>query len=187
MKYSRIFFAIEPQESLLEILNDILNHLNKNPLIEQEIKWVPLNNLHVTLAFIGTIQREHIPTLIKNVKHHIKCVEPFYLELGNLMLFPAGNCPKVISLQAGPNSTLVQVTDHINQGILATHYPIETRPFRGHMTLARLNNYKPDVSSLAQIEIAKIPRFLINEITLFESKSAAGTSHYQPLTRFILT
>ena len=136
----RIFFAIDLPESMKERLGNFINTLKKKSK-SHAIRWTKPENLHITLQFLAEVQTEHLAALIENVRAEIdeKMTLPT-LTMGTLHLFPNPYRPRVIVLDLTPQEELKMLSGLIGHGIKATHYAIETRPFRGHLTLGRIKH-----------------------------------------------
>ena len=137
------------------------------------------------LTILQRVEYIHLTQLIEKVRIELETIRPLQLELGELEVFPTANHPRVLALQAGPPETLTSLVKAIGLGIKATNYPVEERPFRGHMTLGRLSKVL-SLPSLAELNLAPFFPTLINEINLFESKPGRSRSLYIPLERFKL-
>ncbi|KTD23774.1 RNA ligase/cyclic nucleotide phosphodiesterase [Legionella lansingensis] len=182
---SRVFFAIGFPNNIRKKLEEILSILQCS-LPQECIKWTSTQNLHITLAFLGNIQQEHIPRLIERSSYELQNSKAFSLQLYRLQLFPTAKKPRIISLEAGPDHVLSQIANHLRQAILDSNYSTETRSFRGHLTLGRLRNPHIAADALHEIKLPTIPTIPITEIHLFESKPGKDQSYYIPLARFPL-
>lgn len=181
MKSIRAFFALSLPKPVQDTLEKILVLLQESMPTKHRVNWIPLSKLHITLQFLRSIQLEHIPQLVENVQLQLKELPAFELEFGSLELFPSSHHPRIISLQVGPHDALNLLATAIGQGITATNYSVETRPFRGHLTLGRLRHFNPQHYQLEQIKLPPIPTALIADICLFESKLSKESSSYIPL------
>ncbi|CEK09746.1 RNA 2',3'-cyclic phosphodiesterase [Legionella hackeliae] len=181
----RVFFAINFSEELQQRFKSIIALL-QNAIPAEKVGWTPVHNLHVTLGFLGNIQVEHLTQLIKNAQHVLRDVPAFHLQLDRLQLFPSIMKPRIISLTLGPERCLSELAIKVRQAICATHYPVEARAFRGHLTLARLHNYHCKKESLAEIQLPFIPDIKVSTIYLLESKLGKSPPSYTPLAHFNL-
>jgi RNA 2',3'-cyclic 3'-phosphodiesterase len=179
----RAFFAIAMPESTQDSLKQVLTIL-QHTIPKQTVRWTALGNLHITLQFMQQIQVTHLGHLIENVQLALKNTSSFELELGKIEFFPRISHPRVIALEAGPNTILADLADTIGQGISAVNYPVPTEVFRGHLTLGRVSRAKFQPNSLDDIKLPLIPKVEINQICLFESKPGKMGSQYIPLAHF---
>ncbi len=176
MKPIRAFFAIPLPKSAQALLGKLLLQLQKN-FPENLVRWSMLPNLHVTLHFLPKLNLEHVPELIYNTTQALRNSASFFLSLEKLVLFT----PKIIALEAGPTQQLTRFASLIGQAIHATNYPIDERPFRGHLTLGVSFDSLLSGSSISRFVVPKLPTIPIQQITLFESRPGKNCSTYIPL------
>lgn len=177
----RAFFAIDlpenTQRSIARIMKELQNQHQK-----ERIHWSKLENLHITLQFLAALQINDVERLIQYVHSTISSIPAFDLMLGTLELFPRKHHPRVISIHIPEQDLLTQLAKKIGEAITKMGYETETRPFRGHLTLARFNNVEKEFT-LAEISYPAIEKFQVREVILYQSKPLRGGSEYTPLAR----
>lgn len=181
----RVFFAIPLPATAKPALANILTTLKKSMPVDT-IRWSMLDNLHITLQFLNPVQRINLTALTEGAHKALENIRPFELEYGKLELFPAVNTPKFISLDVNSVASLAKLANTIAQATSNLGYPMDTRPFRGHITLGRLGQAHVNQSQLEELKIPAIPASLITDICLYESKPTHQGSHYLPLATFTL-
>jgi len=178
----RAFFAIDLSDRHKNAIEEVTTLL-QTKFKKKDVHWIKSANFHITLHFLGDIQADTAP-LAAAVRQFIRHISPFTIQLGPLEWFPTPYLPRIISLHVEPLTLLTQLAQAIGQGILASGYPIEKRPFRGHITLGKLNTTLPH-PSLPECSIALDP-LPVKEIILFQSKPQALGSRYTLLESFVL-
>ncbi len=181
MSTIRGFFAIQ----IPAAMQTILQRAEKTLQQKHRLRWTKPHNLHITLQFLKEIKTMDIENIVANVRKELSKMTSFELELGKLELFPSPVHPRLIALQVGPSETLAQLSHLIGQGILGAHYPIETRPFRGHLTLARFNGANQHFP-LEDLTLPPLQKFPVTEIILFQSLRGEEGSRYIPLAHIHL-
>jgi len=183
----RIFFAIDLPLSTKERLGQFIGMLKKKSK-SKAIRWTKPENLHITLQFLAEVQTPHLSTLIDKVKVEMTgAMKSTRLTFGSLHLFPSPYRPRVIVLEVTPQGNLAKLAESIGRGIKASHYEIETRPFRGHLTLGRIK--LPQDINLGFLSECKLPTFEdvdIKEIILFRSEPQPEGSTYTVIERIRL-
>jgi 2'-5' RNA ligase len=163
-KYARLFFGLPLAKHDQEVIANWVA-----PLKAQEGHWVPAENYHATIAFIGDHDRDEIPALIEFATPRIsKRQFPFNWELTKTGHFKTGifflggwNVPLEMSRLAHDLSFFVPASEH-------------HRSFVPHITLARnAPNYSPET----QVDFS----LTLHELVLFESIQSADGIHYKPL------
>ncbi len=177
----RTFFAIDIPQDIQESINSIIQLLKTNDQIK--VKWSKLHKLHITLQFLKELSLADIPALMENVRHELSGIPSFEIELGPPGLFPDNVRPHVISMAPLSDDRLNQLSKRIGQGILATHYPIETRIYRPHLTLGHVIEAPPESFSFEKIKLPHKLKFLVNEIVYYQSSPSKNGSYYTPLAR----
>lgn len=186
----RIFFAIDPSPVHKAHLGDyieIVRHDLEKNFEPAHFHWVRPENLHVTLQFMGEVKEEDIPLILTKVAKAIQSEETFNLGFGSLEWFPNTNQPKVLSLQVAPQDLLAKLSAAVGKGLIDSHYSIETRPFRGHLTLGRVDNLHH--LSPHFLEFMDLPAFepmKVKELVLFHSQPEKGRAVYTQLAKLSL-
>ncbi len=175
----RIFFAIDLPLSTKEELGRYISMLKKKSK-SHSIRWTKPENLHITLQFLAEVQTPHLEQLVQHVRSQMTgVIKKSTLTLGEVHLFPSPYRPRVIVLEVTPQEDLANLAEIIGRGIKETHYEIETRPFRGHLTLGRIK--QPQEVSLGFLSECTLPTFEkinMHEVILFRSEPQPEGSKY---------
>lgn len=126
----RLFFALWPSETTRAALH---------PLAKQTARLcqgqaVPVENLHLTLAFLGATKRDKLAKLVK-VEAAIHCM-PFDFVLDRLFYWPKSQV--IAAGMTQPPAQLLALVEQLQTWLTATgiHYDNKI-PFVPHVTLAR--------------------------------------------------
>lgn len=183
----RIFFAIDLSEPVKERIAGLITTLKKASKTHG-IRWTRPENLHITLQFLAEMHTEHLPKLMDNVRTRIEAtMKRSQFRIGGLQLFPNPYRPRVIVLNVLQQESLLQLSELIGEAIKASEYPIESRPFRAHLTLGRIK--QPQGMSLSFLEDCSPPEFEaidVEEVILFRSEPHSDGSKYSVLERVAL-
>ncbi len=185
MNNLRLFFAIAIPKLIQDILSEYIEPLEKI-IGANQIRWTIGDHLHVTLQFMQSVQNQHLSQLIETTRVAVQNLHSFELEFGAPELFPSLSHPRFITLNAEHNQELSQLAACVGHCITDLGYPIEQRPYRGHLTLGRLVSSTVSNDALKWINVPKTPKILVNEFHLIESKPSQGKSTYSSLARFKL-
>lgn len=179
-EFLRLFFAISFNQAIQESFKRLMAPLKKLP----HVHWEPLENLHITLHFMGNVAQAKIPALIHEVQKNIAELPAFDLEFLYLQYFPQTRHPRVLSVVIRPSPELIKLVTRIGNGIVACDLPIQDRPYIPHLTLGRLK--LPPQLPVFERQPVKIPPFTVTHITLFQSITTAAGSEYIGLERLVL-
>ncbi|MGI9612833.1 MAG: 2'-5' RNA ligase family protein [Acidimicrobiales bacterium] len=159
-KPRRLFLAIRPPRQTI----DHLQRLNRAP--QDGVRWSQADNWHVTLRFFGSAE----PSAV------IDAIDATELPpdlLGDVDLGPAvTRLGRVAVLPARGLEQLARTVSKATEGLGTND---ETRPFFGHLTLARLRNEQTPCDLIGHRLRALFPW---STIELIASDHASGRSHY---------
>lgn len=178
----RLFTAIDLSDDVLLRLDRLLAMLRPEALI----KWSPLDNLHITMKFIGEWPTDRLREL-ETALAELLPREPFAVELRDLGWFPNERSPRVLwaGVHAGP--ALEQLARNIEDRLAQLGIAREDRPFSPHLTLARIKSPVP-LNRLRQkveeIQPAAIGSFEVSQFCLFRSDPGSHSSIYRKLQVF---
>jgi 2'-5' RNA ligase len=103
-----------------------------------QLKWVDPALYHLTLRFLGETPAVRLEALVGGLAGAAVGTAPFALRLGGLTALPRGRAARVLALALVEGvAPLTALAAACEQASRALGYPVETRPFRAHLTLAR--------------------------------------------------
>jgi RNA 2',3'-cyclic 3'-phosphodiesterase len=126
----RLFIAIDPPAEIREQLVGICCGL-------PDARWIPPEQLHLTLCFIGEVSGSAFLD-IREALEEIK-VASFSLRLQGVGFFPPRGLPRVIWAGIEKSESLLTLQRKITTRLLALGLELENRKFSPHITLARLH------------------------------------------------
>jgi 2'-5' RNA ligase len=178
----RIFIAIKPEPG--EKLSDIVSSL-KSGLINEGIKWTSIDNIHITLAFLGDTDEKTIRKISSKLKESCEKSGNFEIIISGLGLFKNSRDPRVIWTGIEPSEELTKLYNTIFNGLNESGVNMEKRPFRPHLTLGRIKHLK-DQSVLKNLmdeyQKSEIQKVAVNEIIIYESILKPTGPFYKPIT-----
>lgn len=175
----RLFIAIDLPAELKQALGKQRSDL-------PGARWVALEQIHLTLAFLGEVEESSLERLHAELSRiHLS---PFTLTFTGRGCFPNRQRPRVLWIGLAPHPHLTQLAAAVQSAILACGLPVEERPFSPHITLARLKF--PAVREvglfLDQPLPVPLPVLPVQEFILFQSRLTPHGAEHLPLTIFPL-
>jgi 2'-5' RNA ligase len=168
----RLFFALWPDEAVRLELVRITRQLAVPPGAK---RMVP-DNLHLTLAFIGT-QGQEVQECLEQQAAAID-LPPFTLTFDQIGFFAK---PQVVWLgDKNPPESLLQLAQALKQAQLQCGLEPETRPFQTHLTLLRKVRHPPAPFQPEPVIWA------VNDFVLVASETLPEGAQYRILRRFSL-
>jgi 2'-5' RNA ligase len=144
--------------------------------------WVPPENYHLTVAFLGGVDDVRIAEVSGAVNDAAKFVSPVDVPIDALGAFPDERRPRVA--WAGPSAPVTGfglLSDAVRGSLAAVGFVFAGRG-EAHVTLARSDARTPlpPAGALREASIR------IDELVLYRSLSAPAGVRYEPLERFAL-
>ena len=186
----RLFVALEIPSAVRENLAAMIDELRAADASSSRNKarWVRVENLHVTLKFIGHVEAGKLDA-IGAALAGVRSDAPVELRFRGLGSFPNDRRPRVLwaGVEGSPN--LATLAGEIDARLSKLGIPRETRAFAPHLTLARFD--PPGISetlrAAAQKNAAReFGSVRTAEFHLFESKTRPAGAEYTRLSSFSL-
>ncbi len=132
----RTFIAVEIPAEMQQNVYKETAHLRKS--LDALVRWVPVENMHLTLKFLGDVSPSSVEFLIQMLRNEADAVPCFSLHLTGLGAFPSVKRPRVIyvGIQAPP--ALEALQRGVESASRRLGYEAEERPFSAHLTLGRV-------------------------------------------------
>jgi 2'-5' RNA ligase len=142
------------------------------------VRWTPVEQLHLTLRFIGATDRDRFER-IKDVLALVRC-RPFSLAARGVGRFPPGGLPRILWVGLAEAEALALLHREVEQALSEAGLEPEGRRFSPHITVARLKEpNRPAVAAwLERRGGFATPPFAVEEFHLYSSElSAVGAVH----------
>lgn len=141
-------------------------------------KWVPEEQVHLTLRFIGEVEGG----LFRDIKEALADVAgpAFAIRLQGAGCFPPRKAPRVLWLGVEKNEELLRLRNRIENRLLRLGLEPEHRKFSPHITLARLTQTPLSrlTNYLAGNSLFVSPSFPVADFHLYSSRlSSKGAVH----------
>lgn len=134
------------------------------------LRWQKLEQLHLTLKFLGDVSGDKIQSLQTELS---KIQLPaFSLSLQGLGYFPKGKNPRVLWAGIAQNESLNRLRGEVEQICISQGFEAEKRSFKPHITLGRVKNASQNevmrwINQHKEFEITGVS---VDEFVLYESK-----------------
>jgi len=180
----RIFIGIPISGKIKPILPSIKFAIICNP---NYIKWIPLENIHLTLSFLGNIRTDDMPNLIESLEKKITS-NNFQFAISGAGVFPSSNYPKVLWLGIGKGlDELTSLQRQVENSIRKYIENSQGTIFTPHITIAKIRRLHGKIDVLPFLNTVYSPIELdVNSISLFESQLLPEGVQYSILNTFPL-
>jgi 2'-5' RNA ligase len=177
----RAFFGLPPPEPQRDQLRKFIEECAR---MAPDFRWVPAENLHLTVRFVGAVDRSLIEAVADALSK--KTLVAFELGLGELGTFKRGRAVRVVWLGlragAGQASALAAEVDRecAKAGLVG-----EERPFQAHLTLARAR--ARNGSTLPELPPApKLDTWRAGELNVYSSRLTRTGAIYEVIRTLVL-
>jgi RNA 2',3'-cyclic 3'-phosphodiesterase len=138
MSVIRAFIAIELSSEIHHRLDQVSKQL-KDQLVNMPVRWVPGQNIHLTLKFLGDVSIANLDILTKILENTVSAHHSFEISAGGLGAFPKIHQPRVIWIGLEVPPELIAIQHSLELETARVGYPREERPFSPHLTLGRVS------------------------------------------------
>lgn len=135
MNSIRSFIAIPLSDEIAQAAKKMVLRLKDSG---DGIKWVPTDNLHLTLKFLGDVYNTEIPKVCDVVKQIFHTRNPFELQFQGAGGLPSIERARVI--HAGvtdPTEQLTSIVSQLEIQLAKLGFKPEPRDYQPHLTLGR--------------------------------------------------
>ena len=184
----RLFVAIEIAEDVATAALELISRLRSTAerlAPRSRLTWMNGSRLHVTVRFIGHVDDDKVDAIRGTLAPPLD-IDPFDLTIATIGVFPPRGTPRVVwaGIAAG-REPLISIERAVSARLTNTGVSPEERPFRPHLTLARVRDaagLRP-ASLIGDLHDATVGTTRVDAITLFESRPSPKGPIYVALQR----
>lgn len=174
----RLFVAIRPPEHVVDLLVDAMDD-------SPELRWVSDENLHLTLRFIGEVERplaNELAAALATVRF-----ASFQMRVSGAGSFDRRG-GGAIWAGVEPRTELRALAAKVDRSCVPAGLPPERRAFHPHITLARYGRDSKQAAAhfLRRTSALASGPFRVDSFMLFESRLSRHGPHYEAIGRFPL-
>jgi RNA 2',3'-cyclic 3'-phosphodiesterase len=181
----RAFVAIKitPDEEFLRAFQVL-----KNQLVNEKINWVEIENLHLTLKFLGNVTSETVLILLRELKK-IKSTPSFHFQITGIHLFKDIHTPRIIYSEIKTGPELSELAKEVDNCLYTLNLFQREKKFLPHLTLGSIksvkgkNNLELVLQDLKKLYCQQVE---CREFILFESILTSSGPIYKPIETFKL-
>jgi 2'-5' RNA ligase len=182
----RSFISINLDEAIKKEINLLLTELRRQGF---DVRWVPAENLHVTLKFLGHISEEMVERVKERLYNITASFKPFRLRFNGIGFFPDRRRPRVIWIDISDSDVLKGLQEKVEEELVEIGIEKEDRRFSPHLTIGRVRS-QHDIERLIRfVETIKDREFGIidvDRVYLMKSDLRPGGAQYSVIEGFPL-
>ena len=185
----RSFLAFELPFEIRNIVARVSRELSQSAL---KARWVKVDNIHLTVVFMGNIETGDIQGIGQGVKEVCQTFPPFDLSLRGIGCFPNRRNPRVLWLGLdGDIEPMADFRDALQEHLTGFGIKEEKRKFKPHLTLARFRKPKKmdfkEEQLLSKYEDISSSVCSLKELVLFKSDLKPTGAVYTKVDAWPLT
>jgi 2'-5' RNA ligase len=182
----RAFIAVKLDSQVVRRVSELAAELNPEL---PGVRWVPAENLHLTLKFLGAVDEGRIETISKALEEALQDFSGFSIHAKGLGVFPDFRRARVLWVGLGGDS-LPELAARIETPLELSGFAREARAFAPHLTIGRWRQYGGSPLKLKQ-ELErwkehKLGSSRVEQVILFQSVLRRQGAVYHPLKFFPL-
>lgn len=153
------------------------------------LNFVPAENLHVTLEFLGNVEIKILPLICHAVEKTVAGFGPFEFEMQNILRMPPDKTVRMIWAKVGNGADIVEkLVGRIISATAPLGFLPEARPFRPHVTICRVNSISRDDEvrlddAIKEIADRHLGKTTLRDVMVYESILGKPASKYVPLKK----
>ena len=173
MSSLRAFIAVELPLELRQDIWQAMSDLRRDtgPLI----RWVPVENMHLTLKFLGEVPSENVEVLTQMIQGQADSFNCFDIHLTGIGAFPRSKRPRVIYIGIQAPAALEAFQRQMESATHRLGYKPEERVFAPHLTIGRVRQHvsaddqQKIRRSLKESTIDSLGTARVNSVHLYKS------------------
>jgi len=173
VEQARLFWAVNLPVELKTKLASLRSPMQG---VSTDVKWVEQQNLHLTVKFMGDVERTKINDSVRAVKLAVAGSGPISLELHGTGFFPHARQPRVLWVGVrGEVDKFRRLHQLVEKSLTVLGFPPDSKGFSPHLTVGRVRSPKGIGELVRKLETAAhestcFGRLDVTTIELMESK-----------------
>ncbi len=188
----RLFIAIPLSEDWLSDFDNFQKRASKEFDLkkERDFRWTPVENLHITICFLGWVEEEKILEISQKLKEILDSVKNFELEFDKIIFGPPKTTARMIwgmFRNTEEYKRLAKLINEVMQKFSEEAVSESDREPTAHITLARFKDGRISKrEEMLKLFLAKETILKVDNIQLMESKLSPSGPTYSVVENFIL-
>jgi 2'-5' RNA ligase len=182
----RLFIAADIPGEIRERISSLMQPWRR----ERGVRWVPPENLHITLYFLGSLEEGGIEEIERAGLNAVNGKEAFTVQVEGVSAFPSVSRPRVFWVGVSDEGRLKSIYEDLGRELAACslEVPLEKSGYVPHITLGRVKQ-RCSASLMEQVRTAAAARFggcTVDHLTLYQSVLSPRGASYRQVLRWPL-
>jgi RNA 2',3'-cyclic 3'-phosphodiesterase len=187
-KLIRTFCAIKLPDEIRSQATDYVSNLDL-AAPKCGVKWEKVENLHLTLKFIGEITEERLERLIQAAEHATSDSHSFELSIKGTGIFPPSGPARIVWLGVIDHTKeLRELQSKLEKECEQEGFERETKAFHPHLTIGRVKEPRraKELVKIHKEKSFESPIFTVDHLVVMKSELSRDGSSYTVLSRLNL-
>jgi len=183
----RCFIAIDMPENLKDAIAGVIE---KCRLDSKGVRWVPAENVHLTLKFLGDVKEDLIPEIKNGLALICMRRNMFNISIRGAGAFPNFKYPNVLWIGINESEELKRLYEDIEESMSGLGFEKEDRKLSPHLTIGRVRDRKgvePAIKELYTFKNTFFGSIEVNEVLLMRSVLKPAGAEYSVIAGFKLS
>ncbi len=170
----RTFIALDFPEAILQKADKIISYF-KGKTPPRALRWVAIDNLHLTIKFLGDVPENNIDQIKSTIIQTVKRIPPCQISVRGFGMYPDARRPRVVWLGIDHDAGIINLHDALDGALTSINIKPEKRPFSPHLTIARVSRradekvVKSIGATLSKFKVDSLGSMTIQEVVLYKS------------------
>ncbi|MGZ3773220.1 MAG: RNA 2',3'-cyclic phosphodiesterase [Pseudobdellovibrionaceae bacterium] len=182
----KLFIAINATDPLSKSFEPIYKKLKINADKQSiSVKWVPLDNFHITLNFLGMQNQNKIPAIEQAMTEACSQLSSFNIKIEDISAYSNEHDARVIWLGVQKKKNFADLKLSLENILLEKKLLLQPdeREFAPHLTIGRLRNARSVKDMISPFKRKSFGKIHVTELVLYESQLRGSYPIYIPLFR----
>jgi 2'-5' RNA ligase len=184
----RIFLGVNLSLATTRKIADVIARMQR-VVDDRELRvaWVPPENLHLTLKFLGWSHAETLPAIRDRTEEWTRACKGFELVARGVGAFPDARHARILWVGVqDPSGALGRLVSDIEGAMAQLGFEREARPYHPHVTIGRVKDGRDAEELVARHAQSDFGSSLVREVVVYESIMKTKGSEYVALHRLPL-
>lgn len=179
MNSKRIFVAINLPTQIKKLIFGYYKQW-----LDLPIRWTPIENIHITVLFIGYVAEEAVDDVLRVCEEIVKEFKPFEINLSDIVYGPPSDkIPRMVWISGKAPQELVLLSQKLQEELLKLpsfkYWKPEERSFKLHITLGRIKTFElRQMEFIPEVNEKVDFKFKVDSFEIMESKLKKSGAEY---------
>lgn len=183
----RCFISVNLSDDVRMSIQRVVDDLRQQ---SRAVRWVPAENLHLTLKFLGEVEEGKVDEIRHLLPAVCRKYPSFGIALRGAGVFPNLHRPRVVWIGIDAPGALADLAGEIDETLAGLGFEREQRAFTPHLTIGRVRDgsgVQPAMKALHTFRETLFGSIMVKEIHFMRSTLKPSGAVYTELAGFPLS